>query len=139
MKRQMTLAALVCIIAVTGCSSIQYGDGKVGTIPLDPLVQQAAKLADSKLPGIGAKILSYASTAKAPRVPPGYAIEWDAFLDGVKIDMTKIVTVPRLVPASPSAPAVIVEEPVAPNDAGITNAPVAPGSLEQAVQEAAGQ
>lgn len=114
MKTMKTLVITVCAALaaglLAGCASLGYGDGKVGPVPLAPAVQAVASAADAKIPGSGQKINDWFASSLRDRVPPGYALVWDSFLDGKPIDRSRIVDVPRLAPVDGS-PVVVVNPP----------------------------
>lgn len=97
-------AAVLCAVCIglvvccSGCATVpQYGDGKIGNIPLDPAVQSLATALNARAPGTGDYVAKWFASSGVDRVPPGYAIRWTAYLDGKAIDETAIVRVPSLV------------------------------------------
>lgn len=86
------------LVGLTGCASMQYGDGKAGNIPLDPAVQKLATALDAKIPGSGNMLRKYFATASRQRVPPG----WEMVLEvrhrttGEKIDLADYELVPDM-------------------------------------------
>lgn len=122
MQLKLMLGVMVAAMAA-GCTlpRPQYGDGRAGPVALDPLVESFAATLDKQAPGTGAgdRVRGWFATASLERVPPGYEIEWEAFLDGLKIDESRIQRIPRLRVKNPSAPVVVVE-PAADQDDPLT-------------------
>ena len=71
------LASILGLTLLVSCTSIQPGDDKIGNIPLDPAVEQGAKLLDSYVPGSGSKLKDYFAKTKVERVPSGYKVSWN--------------------------------------------------------------
>ena len=88
---RITCLAVAAVVALwlTGCGTINYGDGKAGPVPLDPIAEQIAAKADKY--GFGDDVRAYWSDASRERVPDGYTIEQPYLYDGKEIDLRKIV------------------------------------------------
>lgn len=105
------MKAIVCAVAVLcmGCASMKYGDGKVGPVPLDPAVDALAKAIDKNAPGSGNYVREWFAVSGIERVPAGYVVVWDSYLNGAKINEADIVRTPRLaVRDGGNAPPVVV-------------------------------
>ena len=120
-------AAVIIMLALSGCATTpQYGDGKIGGVSIDPAVQSLATALNAKAPGTGDYVAKWFATSGVDRVPPGYAIQWESYLEGRRINRDDIIDVPRLVvkdgvavpipPPTDAPPA--LEKPDAPVDDG---------------------
>lgn len=105
-----TYLALVACVALTGCGTIRYGDGKLGSLSLRPAFDAVADAVDKQAPGRGAMIRDYYEQSQVDRVPEGYEILWTSYLDGKQIDETRIKRIPDLV-AKSGSPVEVIETP----------------------------
>lgn len=110
----VSIIALAVVLLMSGCSTIKYGDGKAGPIPLEQVGDAIAGAADKAAPGSGKVLREYFGGAAIDRVPEGYKLLWTYYLDGKVVDPSKIRAVPSLVAADAAAPVVVVETPAEP-------------------------
>lgn len=116
-KGKVCVALLGACLAVTGCSTVRHdgskaklGDGYITTPAGEMSVGDAASAA-AKLANLAAKVDPRAAMAASllqnigggadeNAVPKGWVVVWDHYLDGARIDPTRIQSVPRLSPES---------------------------------------
>lgn len=124
-----------------GTSSGLFGTG-VGNGSLNAQERAALNAARPGLGDLASSLLGGGKAAEGQQVPAGYAIVYDHYLDGVKVDPARIVSSPRLV-ATNGAAVIVVPTPPQP---AVTNAPVVvtdgdqdqgtAGELDPAIEEA---
>jgi hypothetical protein len=125
-----------------GTSSGLFGTG-VGNGSINAQERAALNAARPGLGDLASSLLGGGGKAtEGQQVPAGYAIVYDHYLDGVKVDPARIVSSPRLV-ATNGAAVIVVPTPPQP---AVTNAPVVvtdgdqdqgtAGELDPAIEEA---
>lgn len=124
---RLTIAAIATV--AMGCSTAGGAFGKLQKAD-DAIAAKYGGTYGTAALGAARKVMGVPNANDTrDRVPDGYALAWDSWLDGKLIDTTKIITVPKLVPL-PGSPVVVPTVPTPPADP--TAAPADPPPAGQA-------